>query len=74
MGQRGVANPAEGQRREHVEVAAAGTLGLVGRDAQMIGDEERVEAGLLGDSRAGPDRGAIGLRTHIPDGYCKFQC
>src|SRR5271163_1422547 len=40
----------------------------------MIGDEEGVEAGLLGDSRAGTDRAAIGLRTHVADGYCKFHC
>ena len=63
----------EGQRRKHVEIAAATAFGLVNRDAQMIGDEQRVEAGLLRDSCTGTNRRAIGLRTHVADCDCEFH-
>src|SRR5208282_1473808 len=63
----------EGHSGEHVEIAAAGTFGLVGWDAQMIGDEERIETGLLRDSCAGANRCAIGLWTHVADCDCELH-
>ena len=36
------------KRRQHVQVAASGTFGLIGRDAQMVGDEQRVVTKPLG--------------------------
>src|SRR5260370_28634637 len=39
----------------------------------MIGDKERVEAGLFGDSRAGADCGAARLRTHVANCDCELH-
>jgi hypothetical protein len=56
-----------GQRREGIEVAPLRALGVVGRDGDVVGKPEVVEARGLGRLGAGGDGFARRLRPHAAD-------
>ena len=55
----------EGERRQRIEVAPVRALGVVGRDGDVVGDPQRVEAGVLGGARALAQELGRRLGTHV---------